>query len=128
MLYQPCDGIMDSLTKFLFDGDGNNNTNVYFTPKGYVSGEMKNTILRPNKKEVYFCMDELWTIISNIANFDLVMERIRKIIWNGEAVFQLQDPLPFIMLNFVQIPYFMLQCMVKGKAWNRVDFCEGILR
>ncbi len=129
MLYKPCDGIIDSLTKFLFDDDANNNnTNVYFTPKGYISGEVKNTILRPSKREVYFCMDELWTVLCNITKFDVIKERVGKVIWNQEGVFQFQDPLPFIMLNFIQIPYFMLQCIVKGKAWKEARFSEGILK
>ena len=44
-----------------------------------------------------------------------------------EAVFDRDDPLPFLLLHHVQIPTLLLGNLVRRRAWTRIDFNIGKL-
>jgi hypothetical protein len=51
-----------------------------------------------------------------------------QIIVNGkDAIFDWADPLPFLMVHHVQIPWLLLDNLRQGKEWIRIDFNIGKL-
>ena len=64
-------------------------------------------------------MEKLWT-----AEIDL--DRFLDLVKNGhDAVWQSDDPFPFLALNFLQIPALLIQALILGTQWNKVNFCLG---
>jgi hypothetical protein len=49
-------------------------------------------------------------------------------IWKGqEAVFAIDDPLPFLMVHHWQIPIELFHSLRQLKSWIRIDFNIGEL-
>ena len=44
-----------------------------------------------------------------------------------DAIFDWNDPLPFLMLHHVHIPWLLLQNLRRGQDWMRIDFNIGKL-
>ena len=44
-----------------------------------------------------------------------------------DAIFDWSDPLPFLMVHHAQIPWLLVQNVLEGKTWIRVDFNIGKL-
>ena len=42
-----------------------------------------------------------------------------------EAVFDPADPLPFLALNHLQLPWLLLGTMARGTPWKKPDFAIG---
>ena len=42
-----------------------------------------------------------------------------------DAIFDWSDPLPFLMVHHLQIPWLLLRNLVRGKDWVRIDFNIG---
>ena len=54
------------------------------------------------------------------------LKRFLNLVQHGQdAVWQIDDPLPFLVLNFVQIPWLLLVATIKGTLWSKVNFCLG---
>ena len=53
--------------------------------------------------------------------------RVRSILWGKDAIFDWADPLPFLMVHHVQIPWLLLGNLVRLKVWVRIDFNIGKL-
>jgi len=44
-----------------------------------------------------------------------------------EAIFDVKDPIPFLMVNHWQIPVLLFKAFLNGKPWLRIDFNIGKL-
>ena len=55
---------------------------------------------------------QLWSLIKRLAG-----ER--------EAVFDAADPLPFLALNHLQLPWLLLGTLARGTPWKKLDFAIG---
>jgi predicted ATP-grasp superfamily ATP-dependent carboligase len=75
-------------------------------------------------KPTYWIYHELWRLFTEPGN---VRPRLRTIRRGTDAVFDWNDPLPFLLLHHLQIPWLLLQSLVRGKAWIRIDFNIGKL-
>merc|ERR1711871_1469606 len=48
-----------------------------------------------------------------------------RVLMEKEAIFDVEDPLPFFMINHFQLPLLLLGTLFKGAAWKKLDFCIG---
>ena len=44
-----------------------------------------------------------------------------------DAIFDWNDPLPFLMVHHLQIPWLLTSNLIRGKDWIRIDFNIGKL-
>ena len=56
--------------------------------------------------------NQLWTLIKRVCS-----ER--------EASFDPEDPLPFLVLNHLQLPWLLLDTLMRGTPWKKLDFAIG---
>ena len=56
--------------------------------------------------------NQLWVLMKRVCN-----ER--------EANFDPEDPMPFFMLNHFQLPGLLLDTMIRGTPWKKLDFAIG---
>lgn len=80
----------------------------------------------PGSKPTYWLFHELWRL-TNVRSAGDLRERLRVIFQGTEAVFRVDDPLPFLGVNHWQIPLLILNSIRQGKAWERIDFNIGKL-
>jgi len=75
-----------------------------------------------NKTEVYWVFQEIEKIFTAESSFS----RFFDLIQNGkDAVWRVDDPIPFFIHNFVQIPWYLLVATINGTVWSKVNFCLG---
>ena len=77
-------------------------------------------------KPTYWLYHELWRLTEIRSVADL-RAWIHKMIQGTDAIFQLHDPLPFLMVYHWQIPLLLLGNFIKLKGWVRIDFNIGKL-
>ncbi|MEB3343547.1 ATP-grasp enzyme [Okeania sp.] len=80
----------------------------------------------PNSKPTYWTYHELWRLtgIKSLAQFKAWIQRINQ---GTDGIFQVSDPLPFLMVHHWQIPLLLLGNLPKLKGWIRIDFNIGKL-
>lgn len=80
----------------------------------------------PNSKPTYWLYHEIWRLtgIRSLKQFRNWLVNI----WRGtDAIYQLNDPLPFLMVHHWQIPLLLLKNLITLKGWTRIDFNIGKL-
>lgn len=80
----------------------------------------------PNSKPTYWLYHELWRL-SEVNSWSKLQGWIQKISQGTDAIFQVNDPLPFLMVHHWQIPLLLLDNLKKLKGWIRIDFNIGKL-
>jgi hypothetical protein len=79
---------------------------------------------RPHARPTYWLYHELWRILSRPESRG---ERLRVILRGKEAIFDWADPLPFLLVHHLQIPWLLLGNLVRRKGFLRIDFNIGKL-
>ena len=80
----------------------------------------------PNSKPTYWLYHEIWRLtgIRSLKQFRNWLVNI----WRGtDAIYQLNDPLPFLTVHHWQIPLLLLKNLITLKGWTRIDFNIGKL-
>ncbi len=79
-----------------------------------------------NSKPTYWLYHELWrfTEVNSVEKFQAW---IRTFTQGTDAIFKLNDPLPFLMVHHWQIPLLLLDNLRQLKGWIRIDFNIGKL-
>ncbi|NER06943.1 MAG: ATP-grasp domain-containing protein, partial [Okeania sp. SIO3C4] len=80
----------------------------------------------PNSKPTYWTYHELWRL-TGIRSLGQLRTWINKIFQGTDGIFQVNDPLPFLMVHHWQIPLLLLGNLQKLKGWVRIDFNIGKL-
>jgi predicted ATP-grasp superfamily ATP-dependent carboligase len=80
----------------------------------------------PHSKPTYWLYHELWRL-TEIRSFKQLQDWLKKITHGTDAIFQLNDPLPFLTVHHWQIPLLLLGNLRKLKGWIRIDFNIGKL-
>jgi predicted ATP-grasp superfamily ATP-dependent carboligase len=80
----------------------------------------------PYSKPTYWLYHELWRL-TEIRSFKQLQDWLKKITHGTDAIFQLNDPLPFLTVHHWQIPLLLLGNLRKLKGWIRIDFNIGKL-
>jgi len=99
---------------------------------GYASHTNDNKELihaaKPSCKQIYWFMNEMWVLLSNMHKIDVIKEHLHIIRTGKEANFDIHDSIPFLVLNFVQMPVMILKNMIKLQPFGIVDYCCSSLK
>lgn len=80
----------------------------------------------PASKPTYWLYHELWRLTRLRSLADL-RAWIAKITTGVDAMYRIEDPLPFLMVHHWQIPLLLLDNLWHGRGWLRIDFNIGKL-
>ena len=80
----------------------------------------------PDSKPTYWLYHEVWRL-TGIRSLKQLLSWVRNILRGKEAIFDVNDPLPFLMVHHWQIPLMLLDSLRKLKGWVRIDFNIGKL-
>ncbi|MEA5567016.1 ATP-grasp domain-containing protein [Anabaena sp. UHCC 0399] len=96
--------------------------------QAYLGIEPIGETLQPlvTSKPTYWTYHEVWRL-TGIRSFTQLKKWMLNI-WRGtDAILQLDDPLPFLMVHHWQIPLLLLNNLRQLKGWTRIDFNIGKL-
>jgi len=91
--------------------------------RAYLDDDVATIEPRPDSRPTYWLYHELWRLIAGPARRD----RLRVIRRGKDAIFDWADPLPFLMVHHLQIPWLLARNLVRGRDWIRIDFNIGKL-
>jgi predicted ATP-grasp superfamily ATP-dependent carboligase len=74
-------------------------------------------------RPTYWIYHELWRLITGPDRG----ARLAVIRRGKDAIFDWNDPLPFLMVHHLQIPWLLTSNLIRGKDWIRIDFNIGKL-
>ena len=78
----------------------------------------------PSSRPTYWLYQELWRMLRDPRT---VPERLRVVVTGTDAIFDRDDPLPFLLVHHVAIPWLLLGNLVRGTDWLRIDVNIGKL-
>lgn len=84
-------------------------------------------IPRAKDKSTYWFYHEIWRILCSLNRPHYVLQRVKTIYRGRDAVFDQNDPLPFLMLHHWHIPLLLCRSLWSGKSWKKIDFNIGKL-
>ncbi|MGK7951074.1 MAG: ATP-grasp domain-containing protein [Xenococcaceae cyanobacterium] len=80
----------------------------------------------PDSKPTYWLYHELWRL-NEVRSFKDLQQWWQKIRKGTDAIFQINDPVPFLTVHHWQIPLLLLNNLARLKGWIRIDFNIGKL-
>lgn len=80
----------------------------------------------PDSKPTYWLYHEVWRL-NEIRSFKQLQTWLNNILQGKEAIFDTNDPLPFLTVHHWQIPLLLLDNLRKLRGWIRIDFNIGKL-
>lgn len=78
----------------------------------------------PGSRPTWWAAHELWRALRHPTR---VGERLGVVLRGRDAVFDVHDPLPFLLLHHRQLPLLLLGSLRAGRAWVRIDANIGKL-
>jgi hypothetical protein len=78
----------------------------------------------PTSRSTYWLYHELWRALRSPTSLP---ERLRVVAGGKDAIFDWADPLPFLMVHHLQIPWLLADNLRRGAGWVRIDFNIGKL-
>ena len=97
--------------------------------KAYLDRDSLPQTVQPlaSSRPTYWIYHEIWRLVTNLSSPKLVSERLQIIAQGKDAIFDWNDPLPFLMVHHWQIPLLLWGNLQKPKEWIRIDFNIGKL-
>jgi predicted ATP-grasp superfamily ATP-dependent carboligase len=80
-----------------------------------------------SSRPTYWTYHEIWRILTNLTNPPVLWERLKVLLNGKDAIFDWDDPLPFLMVHHWQIPLLLWGSLIESKVWIRIDFNIGKL-
>ncbi|XPM55066.1 MAG: ATP-grasp domain-containing protein [Leptolyngbya sp. IPPAS B-1204] len=80
----------------------------------------------PTSKPTYWLYHELWRF-TGIRSLSDLRTRLQTLFQGTDAIYQVDDPLPFLMVHHWHIPLLLLKNLEQMKGWVRIDFNIGKL-
>ncbi|HEY9875251.1 MAG TPA: ATP-grasp domain-containing protein [Candidatus Obscuribacterales bacterium] len=80
----------------------------------------------PDSKPTYWTYHELWRLTA-IKSLKQLQTRLSIILRGKDAIFEVNDPLPFLMVHHWQIPLLILDNLRRLQGWVKIDFNIGKL-
>ena len=80
----------------------------------------------PESKPTYWLYHEVWRL-NEIRSFGDIRRWFKTVFGGKDAIFQVNDPLPFLMVHYWQIPLLLLDNLRRMQGWIRIDFNIGKL-
>ncbi|UZJ24561.1 ATP-grasp enzyme [Rhodococcus antarcticus] len=78
----------------------------------------------PGSLPTYWLYQEVWRLATQPGTR---RARLRTILAGKDAIFSLDDPLPFLMVHHVHIPWLLVQNLRRGGSWLKIDVNIGKL-
>ncbi len=96
--------------------------------EAYLGNELLPEPLQPlsNSKPTYWLYHEVWRL-NEIRLFKQLQTWLKNILRGKDAIFAVNDPLPFLMVHHWQIPLLLLDNLRRLQGWVRIDFNIGKL-
>ena len=79
-----------------------------------------------DSKPTYWLYHEIWRL-TEVGSLSELQAWMQKIVKGTDAIFQVNDPLPFLTVPHWQITLLLLENLRKLKGWVRIDFNIGKL-
>jgi predicted ATP-grasp superfamily ATP-dependent carboligase len=97
--------------------------------KAYLEREPLETTIQPlvSSRPTYWIYHEIWRLLTQLGSPDRAWQRLQMIACGKDAIFDWADPIPFLMVHHVQIPWLLLENLRQLKGWIRIDFNIGKL-
>lgn len=76
---------------------------------------------RPGSRPTYWIHHEVWRLLTGPDRVD----RLRTILRGTDAILSTTDPLPFLAVHHLQIPWLLLRTLRRGSDWVRIDLNIG---
>ncbi|MBE9128406.1 MULTISPECIES: ATP-grasp domain-containing protein [unclassified Coleofasciculus] len=80
----------------------------------------------PDSKPTYWLYHELWRL-NEIRSFKDLQRWFKTVFGGKDAIFEVNDPLPFLMVHHWQIPLLLLDNLRRMQGWVKIDFNIGKL-
>jgi predicted ATP-grasp superfamily ATP-dependent carboligase len=80
-----------------------------------------------SSRPTYWIYHEIWRLMTHGWSPLLIWRRLQIIAQGKDAIFDWDDPLPFLMVHHWQIPLLLLGNLRQPKEWIRIDFNIGKL-
>ena len=80
----------------------------------------------PNSKPTYWLYHEVWRL-NEIRSWSQLQTWVKNILQGTDAIFDINDPLPFLTVHHWQIPLLLLDNLRQLRGWIRIDFNIGKL-
>ncbi|MBD3884087.1 ATP-grasp domain-containing protein [Phormidium tenue FACHB-886] len=80
----------------------------------------------PSSKPTYWLYHELWRL-TQVRSWQQLQVRLNILRRGTDAIFQVDDPLPFLTVHHWQIPLLLLNNLRRLGGWIRIDFNIGKL-
>lgn len=77
-----------------------------------------------SSRPTYWLYHEVWRALRHPRTLP---ERVRVLRHGKDAIFDWADPLPFLMVHHVQIPWLLVQNLRRRTGWHHLDFNIGKL-
>lgn len=87
-------------------------------------GEAASVEPRPGARPTYWAYHEAWRALRHPTSLP---ERVVTVVAGRDAIWDPHDPLPFLMVHHRQIPLLLLDALVHGRDWVRIDCNIGKL-
>jgi hypothetical protein len=80
-----------------------------------------------SSRPTYWIYHEIWRLVTHLWSPKQVYERLQIIAQGKDAIFEWDDPLPFLMVHHWHIPLLLWGDLQKTNEWIRIDFNIGEL-
>ncbi len=77
-----------------------------------------------DSRPTYWIYHEVWRLLTEPGDR---LARLKVILRGKDAIFDWADPLPFLMVHHLQIPWLLAGNLLRRKDWIRIDFNIGKL-
>ena len=81
----------------------------------------------PSSKPTYWTYHEIWRLVTHLGSPRQTWKRLQIIVQGKDAIFEWDDPLPFLMVHHWHIPLLLIGNLRRPKPWIRIDFNIGKL-
>jgi hypothetical protein len=78
-------------------------------------------------RPTYWLYQEVWRLLTQARTPAEALERLRVLARGKDAVFDREDPLPFLLLHHLHLPSLLLGALVRGTDWVKIDVNIGKL-
>ncbi len=78
----------------------------------------------PSARPTYWIYHELWRLVTEKERRGHRFETIRA---GTDAIFSRADPLPYLFVHHMQIPWLLMNNLRRRQGWSRIDFNIGKL-
>lgn len=92
--------------------------------QAYLNTSEETVVPASDSRSTYWLYHELWRMMADPRR---IRERLRIMATGQDAIFDWNDPLPFLFVHHLQIPALLLASLRSGKNWIRIDFNIGKL-